>query len=134
MSEEVARACAAPSLIPAVHKLGTVALLLSRSEELKRKYLPPVTASHRAGPGLGAVRLPVDRGGPWPSAWASRGMRLCALAGVRSVVATGTIPERRMAGLGPRARVCGWPANNVRTARLIRWVPLVFADEQAAVA
>jgi hypothetical protein len=97
--------------------------------------LAPVAASHRAGPGLGAVRLPADRGGTWPSAWASPGMRLYALAGVRSVVAmTGTIPERRMAGLGPRARVCGWPANDVRAARLIRWVPLVFADEQAAVA
>jgi hypothetical protein len=62
-------------------------------------------------------------------------MRLCALAGARSVVATtGTIPEPRMAGLGPRAGVCGWPAHDVRAVRLIRWVPLVFADEQAAVA
>jgi alkylation response protein AidB-like acyl-CoA dehydrogenase len=40
--EEVARACAASSLIPAVNKLGTVPLLLSGSEELKRTYLPPV--------------------------------------------------------------------------------------------
>jgi alkylation response protein AidB-like acyl-CoA dehydrogenase len=40
--EEVARACAASSLIPAVNKLGTVPLLLSGSEELKRRYLPPV--------------------------------------------------------------------------------------------
>ena len=40
--EEVARACAASSLIPAVNKLGTVPLLLSGSEELKRAYLPPV--------------------------------------------------------------------------------------------
>src|SRR5579862_1045677 len=40
--EEVARACASSSLIPAVNKLGTVPLLLSGSEELKRKYLPPV--------------------------------------------------------------------------------------------
>ncbi|HEY8480986.1 MAG TPA: acyl-CoA dehydrogenase [Spirillospora sp.] len=40
--EEVARACASSSLIPAVNKLGTVPLLLAGSEELKRKYLPPV--------------------------------------------------------------------------------------------
>jgi alkylation response protein AidB-like acyl-CoA dehydrogenase len=40
--EEVARACASSSLIPAVNKLGTVPLLLSASEELKRKYLAPV--------------------------------------------------------------------------------------------
>jgi alkylation response protein AidB-like acyl-CoA dehydrogenase len=40
--EEVARACAASSLIPAVNKLGTLPLLLAGSEELKRRYLPPV--------------------------------------------------------------------------------------------
>ena len=40
--EEVARACASSSLIPAVNKLGTVPLLLSGSEDLKRRYLPPV--------------------------------------------------------------------------------------------
>jgi alkylation response protein AidB-like acyl-CoA dehydrogenase len=42
--EEVARACASSSLIPAVNKLGTLPLLLSASEELKRRYLPPVAA------------------------------------------------------------------------------------------
>jgi alkylation response protein AidB-like acyl-CoA dehydrogenase len=40
--EEVARVCASSSLIPAVNKLGTVPLLLSGSEELKRRYLTPV--------------------------------------------------------------------------------------------
>jgi alkylation response protein AidB-like acyl-CoA dehydrogenase len=40
--EEVARACASSSLIPAVNKLGTMPLLLAGSEELKRHYLPPV--------------------------------------------------------------------------------------------
>src|SRR5713101_3278608 len=42
--EEVARACASSSLIPAVNKLGTVPLLLSGSEELKQKFLPPVAS------------------------------------------------------------------------------------------
>jgi alkylation response protein AidB-like acyl-CoA dehydrogenase len=40
--EEVARVCASSSLIPAVNKLGTVPLLLSGSDDLKRRYLPPV--------------------------------------------------------------------------------------------
>jgi alkylation response protein AidB-like acyl-CoA dehydrogenase len=42
--EEVARACASSSLIPAVNKLGTMPLLLSASEELKRTYLTKVAA------------------------------------------------------------------------------------------
>jgi alkylation response protein AidB-like acyl-CoA dehydrogenase len=42
--EEVARACASSSLIPAVNKLGSMPLLLDGSEELKRRYLPPVAA------------------------------------------------------------------------------------------
>ena len=40
--EEVARACASSSLIPAVNKLGTVGMLLAGSEELKARYLPEV--------------------------------------------------------------------------------------------
>src|SRR3954469_23395263 len=40
--EEIARACCASSLIPAVNKLGTMGLLLSGSEELKQKYLTPL--------------------------------------------------------------------------------------------
>ena len=42
--EEVARACASSSLIPAVNKLGTMPLLLAASEDLKAKYLPPVAS------------------------------------------------------------------------------------------
>ena len=40
--EEVARVCASSSLIPAVNKLGTVPVLLSASEDLKKRYLVPV--------------------------------------------------------------------------------------------
>jgi alkylation response protein AidB-like acyl-CoA dehydrogenase len=40
--EEVARACASSSLIPAVNKLGTQGILLAASEELKQRYLPEV--------------------------------------------------------------------------------------------
>ena len=42
--EEVARACATSSLIPAVNKLGTMPLLLAGSEELKQQFLPPVAS------------------------------------------------------------------------------------------
>jgi alkylation response protein AidB-like acyl-CoA dehydrogenase len=42
--EEVARACASSSLIPAVNKLGTMPLLLSGAPELNERYLPPVAA------------------------------------------------------------------------------------------
>ncbi|WP_437092949.1 acyl-CoA dehydrogenase [Streptomyces sp. enrichment culture] len=40
--EEVARACASSSLIPAVNKLGSLPVLLSGSEELKKKYMAPL--------------------------------------------------------------------------------------------
>src|ERR671921_216092 len=42
--EEVARACAASSLIPAVNKLGTMPLILAGSESVKERYLTPVAA------------------------------------------------------------------------------------------
>ena len=42
--EEVARACASTSLIPAVNKLATVPWLLAGSEELRRRYLPRVAS------------------------------------------------------------------------------------------
>src|SRR5688572_93205 len=40
--EEVARADASASLIPAVNKLGSMPVLLAASEEVKARYLPPV--------------------------------------------------------------------------------------------
>ena len=42
--EEVARACASTSLIPAVNKLATLPWLLAGSEELRRAYLPRVAS------------------------------------------------------------------------------------------
>ncbi|WP_328806346.1 acyl-CoA dehydrogenase family protein [Streptacidiphilus fuscans] len=42
--EEVARVCVSSSLIPAVNKLGSLPVVLSGSEELKRKYLSPLAA------------------------------------------------------------------------------------------
>ncbi|MGW7359323.1 acyl-CoA dehydrogenase [Streptomyces sp. NPDC054802] len=40
--EEVARVCASSSLIPAVNKLGSLPVIISGSEELKKKYLGPL--------------------------------------------------------------------------------------------
>ncbi len=40
--EEVARVCASSSLIPAVNKLGTMPLLLAASDDVKKRYLPPL--------------------------------------------------------------------------------------------
>ncbi|XVS63704.1 acyl-CoA dehydrogenase [Actinosynnema sp. CA-299493] len=42
--EEVARVCASSSLIPAVNKLGTMPILLSASESLKRQVLPSIAS------------------------------------------------------------------------------------------
>nr|WP_042450728.1 acyl-CoA dehydrogenase [Streptacidiphilus jiangxiensis] len=42
--EEVARVCVSSSLIPAVNKLGSLPVILSGSEELKRQYLTPLAA------------------------------------------------------------------------------------------
>jgi alkylation response protein AidB-like acyl-CoA dehydrogenase len=42
--EEVARACASSSLIPAVNKLGTMPIILAGSDDLRKKYLSPVAA------------------------------------------------------------------------------------------
>ena len=42
--EEVARACVSSSLIPGVNKLGTLPLMISASDELKKRYLPLVAS------------------------------------------------------------------------------------------
>jgi alkylation response protein AidB-like acyl-CoA dehydrogenase len=69
--EEVARACATSSLIPAVNKLGTVPLLLGASEDLKQRYLAPVARGEamfsyglsepEAGSDAGAMRTRAAR-------------------------------------------------------------------------
>ena len=48
--EEVARACASSSLIPAVNKLGSLPVILAGSDELKQRYLPALAS--------GEARLP----------------------------------------------------------------------------
>ena len=48
--EEVARACASSSLIPAVNKLGSLPVQIAGSEELKKKYLAGSPAARAASP------------------------------------------------------------------------------------
>jgi alkylation response protein AidB-like acyl-CoA dehydrogenase len=81
--EEVARVCASSSLIPAVNKLGTVPLVLSASEDLKRRYLPPVArgealfsyALSEAGAGSDAAGMKTRavRDGGW---WVLNGTKM----------------------------------------------------------
>jgi alkylation response protein AidB-like acyl-CoA dehydrogenase len=107
--EEVARACASSSLIPAVNKLGTVPLLLAGSEELKRKYLTPVArgeamfsyALSEAGAGSDAASMKTRavRDGDW---WVLNGTKMWITnAGVSQyyTVMAVTDPERGSRGI-----------------------------------
>jgi alkylation response protein AidB-like acyl-CoA dehydrogenase len=47
--EEVARACASSSLIPAVNKLASLGWITHGSEELKQTYLPPLARGEAMG-------------------------------------------------------------------------------------
>src|SRR3984885_12262783 len=107
--EEVARACASSSLIPAVNKLGTVPLLLSGSEQLKRTYLPPVArgealfsyALSEAGAGSDAagMRTRAVRDGDW---WVLNGTKMWITnAGVSQcyTVMAVTDPDRGARGI-----------------------------------
>ncbi len=69
--EEVARACASSSLIPAVNKLGTVPLLLSASEDLKQRYLAPVAR----GEGMFSYALSEPEAGSDAAAMRTRAVR-----------------------------------------------------------
>ena len=80
--EEVARVDASASLIPGVNKLGTMPLLLAGSEELKRRYLPPVgrgeamfsyaLSESEAGSDAAAMRTRAERAG---DGWVLRGAK-----------------------------------------------------------
>src|SRR6201995_70184 len=69
--EEVARACATSSLIPAVNKLGTMPLLLGASDEVKRHYLPPVAR----GEGMFSYALSEPEAGSDAAAMRTRAAR-----------------------------------------------------------
>jgi alkylation response protein AidB-like acyl-CoA dehydrogenase len=80
--EEIARVCCASSLVPAVNKLGTMPLLLSGSEEIKQRYLPPVASGEamfsyclsepEAGSDAAAMKTRGDRSG---DGWVLNGVK-----------------------------------------------------------
>ncbi|WP_328345979.1 acyl-CoA dehydrogenase family protein [Micromonospora sp. NBC_00421] len=69
--EEVARACASSALIPAGNKLGTMPLLLAGSEELRRRYLPPVAS----GEGMFSYCLSEPEAGSDAASMSTRAVR-----------------------------------------------------------
>jgi alkylation response protein AidB-like acyl-CoA dehydrogenase len=69
--EEVARACASSSLIPAVNKLGTVPIMLAGSASLKERYLPPVAR----GDGMFSYALSEPEAGSDAAAMRTRAVR-----------------------------------------------------------
>jgi alkylation response protein AidB-like acyl-CoA dehydrogenase len=69
--EEVARACASSSLIPAVNKLGTMPVILAGSDELKKQYLSQVAA----GAGMFSYCLSEPEAGSDAAAMRTRAVR-----------------------------------------------------------
>jgi alkylation response protein AidB-like acyl-CoA dehydrogenase len=107
--EEVARACAASSLIPSVNKLGTLPLLMEASEDLRSRYLPPVARGEamfsyclsepEAGSDAVAMKTKADRDG---DAYVLNGVkRWITNAGESDyyTVFAVTDPERRSKGI-----------------------------------
>ncbi|MGI3781725.1 MAG: acyl-CoA dehydrogenase family protein [Janthinobacterium lividum] len=91
--EEVARACASTSLVPAVNKLGTMPWLLAGDEPLLRRYLPQVASGEamvsyclsesEAGSDVAAMRTRAVRDG---DGWVLHGAkRWISNAGVSSL-------------------------------------------------
>lgn len=69
--EEVARACASSSLIPAVNKLGSTPVILSGSDELKREVLPPLAR----GEAMFSYALSEREAGSDPASMTTRAVR-----------------------------------------------------------
>jgi alkylation response protein AidB-like acyl-CoA dehydrogenase len=107
--EEVARACASSSLIPAVNKLGSMPLVLAGSEDLKKRYLSRLAANDgmfsyclsepEAGSDAAAMKTRAVREG---DEWVINGVkRWITNAGVSEfyTVFAVTDPEKRSRGI-----------------------------------
>jgi alkylation response protein AidB-like acyl-CoA dehydrogenase len=107
--EEVARVCASSSLIPAVNKLGSLPVILSGSEELKKKYLRPLAKGEagfsyclsepEAGSDAAGMKTRAVRDG---DSWVLNGVkRWITNAGVSDfyTVMAVTDPEKRSKGI-----------------------------------
>ncbi|GHE11615.1 acyl-CoA dehydrogenase family protein [Streptomyces alanosinicus] len=107
--EEVARACVSSSLIPAVNKLGSLPVILSGGEELKKKYLTPLAkgdamfsyalSEPEAGSDAGGMKTKAVRDGDH---WILNGVkRWITNAGVSEyyTVMAVTDPDKRTKGI-----------------------------------
>src|SRR6187402_1002282 len=107
--EEVARACASSSLIPAVNKLGSLPVQIAGSEELKKHYLGALARGEGgfsyclsepdAGSDAGAMKTRAVRDG---DGWVLNGVkRWITNAGVSEyyTVMAVTDPEKRAKGI-----------------------------------
>jgi alkylation response protein AidB-like acyl-CoA dehydrogenase len=107
--EEVARVCASSSMIPIVNKLGTMGLLLSGSEDLKKQVLPSIAAGEamasyalserEAGSDAAAMRTRARQDG---DGWVLNGSKCWISNGGRSTwytVMAVTDPDKRANGI-----------------------------------
>ncbi|WP_282106792.1 acyl-CoA dehydrogenase [Streptomyces sp. B15] len=107
--EEVARVCGSSSLIPAVNKLGSLPVILSASEELKKRYLAPLAKGDAmfsyclsepdAGSDAGGMKTKAVRDG---DSWVLNGVkRWITNAGVSDyyTVMAVTDPDKRTKGI-----------------------------------
>ena len=107
--EEVARACGSSSLIPAVNKLGSLPVMLSGSEELKKKYLTPLAKGDAmfsyclsepdAGSDAGGMKTKAVRDGDhWVLNGVKRWITNAGVSDYYTVMAV-TDPEKRTKGI-----------------------------------
>ena len=107
--EEVARVCGSSSLIPAVNKLGSMPIMLSASDELKRQVLPSIASGEamisyalserEAGSDAASMRTRAVRDG---DGWVLNGTKCWITnAGVSSwyTVMAVTDPDKRARGI-----------------------------------
>jgi len=106
--EEVARACASSSLIPAVNKLGSMPLMIGGSEEIKSEYLPRLARGEgmfsyglsepEAGSDAGGMRTSAVRDGDdWVINGGKRWITNAGVSKFYTVMAV-TDPDKRTRG------------------------------------
>ena len=107
--EEVARACVAASLIPAVNKLGSMPVILGGSDDLKKRYLTPLAngeggfsyalSEPEAGSDAASMTTRAVRdGGDWVLNGVKRWITNAGVSEFYTVLAV-TDPERRSKGI-----------------------------------
>ncbi len=108
--EEVARACASSSLIPAVNKLGSMPLVLAGSEDLRKRYLTRLAANDgmfsyclsepEAGSDAAAMRTRAVRDGDhWVLDGVKRWITNAGVSEFYTVFAVTDIEARKGAGI-----------------------------------